>query len=93
MTDEVPELKTGDLETEALASFLNHNRWIKSFKGALARLAGASHYWITTKLIKPSICSLFSSFVFRLISLQKIHRALHTTYEDVGKELSGLDEK
>lgn len=45
-----------------------------------------------TTALRNSISFTSSVFVLFFV-FQKIHRALHTTYEDVGKELTGLDEK
>ncbi|XP_069392466.1 glutamate receptor ionotropic, NMDA 3B [Paralichthys olivaceus] len=56
--------------------------------GALLTLAGEHTFY---HLVIPRLRRTHT-LQYWLHTSQKIHRALHTTYEDVGKELTGLDE-
>ncbi|XP_072314308.1 glutamate receptor ionotropic, NMDA 3B [Eucyclogobius newberryi] len=57
--------------------------------GALLTLAGEHTFY---HLILPRM-RRGNTLQYWLHTSQKIHRALHTTYEDVGKELTGFEEK
>ncbi|XP_022078980.1 glutamate receptor ionotropic, NMDA 3B-like isoform X3 [Acanthochromis polyacanthus] len=57
--------------------------------GALLTLAGEHTFY---HLVIPRLRRT-NTLQYWLHTSQKIHRALHTTYEDVGKELTGLDQK
>ncbi|XP_068195096.1 glutamate receptor ionotropic, NMDA 3B-like isoform X2 [Antennarius striatus] len=56
--------------------------------GALLTLAGEHTFY---HLVIPRL-RRSHTLQYWLHTSQKIHRALHTTYEDVGRELTGLDE-
>ncbi|XP_028251394.1 glutamate receptor ionotropic, NMDA 3B [Parambassis ranga] len=56
--------------------------------GALLTLAGEHTFY---HLVIPRL-RRSHTLQYWLHTSQKIHRALHTTYEDVGKELAGLDQ-
>ncbi|KAM3871464.1 glutamate receptor ionotropic, NMDA 3B-like [Diretmus argenteus] len=56
--------------------------------GALLTLAGEHTFY---HLVIPRLRRTHT-LQYWLHTSQKIHRALHTTYEDVGKELTGLDQ-
>ncbi|XP_034051186.1 glutamate receptor ionotropic, NMDA 3B [Thalassophryne amazonica] len=56
--------------------------------GALLTLAGEHTFY---HLVIPRLRRA-RTLQYWLHTSQKIHRALHTTYEDVGKELTGLDQ-
>ncbi|XP_008397398.1 glutamate receptor ionotropic, NMDA 3B-like isoform X1 [Poecilia reticulata] len=57
--------------------------------GALLTLAGEHTFY---HLVVPRL-RRSNTLQYWLHTSQKIHRALNTTYEDVGKELTGLDQK
>ncbi|MED6275172.1 Glutamate receptor ionotropic, NMDA 3B, partial [Characodon lateralis] len=56
--------------------------------GALLTLAGEHTFY---HLVVPRL-RRSNTLQYWLHTSQKIHRALNTTYEDVGKELTGLDQ-